>query len=93
MTRKPYLLLLNALERMKKSEALKRAYKEQQTDYIIPENHSHKMFEAGRDLWRPSCLAQAGPPRATCPGLCLDVFFNMSKDGDSTAYHHPGTRQ
>lgn len=40
MTRKLYSFLLNALGRMKKSEALRRAYKEQQIDYIIlSENH------------------------------------------------------
>lgn len=45
MTRKLYSFLLNALGRMKKSEALRRAYKEQQIDYIISLSENHRVTE------------------------------------------------
>jgi len=33
-------------------------------------------------MW--SNTTQTGLPTASCPGLCPDSFFNVSKDGDAT---------
>lgn len=44
------------------------------------------MVEVGRDLLEVKCSklsAQAGPPKAGCPGPCPDSFMNIAKVGDS----------
>jgi len=40
-------------------------------------SHNHRLGEIGRDLWKAAqstCPAQAGLPRAGCPGPCPNGF-------------------
>jgi len=43
----------------------------------IPSRRNHRMVKVGRDYWKPS--AQAGPPRAVCPGTCPGIL-QISKE-------------